>query len=141
MGNRAVITTRENYENNGIGIYVHWNGGRDSVEAFLDYCAYKGYRKPEEDCYGWARLAQVIANFFGGTNSIGMDTVNHLDCDNWDNGVYFIKDWKVSGRACFTGKEQRGYDRIEFLKAIDEKQPEEERLGAEYFDKLTNGGE
>lgn len=26
MGNRAVITTEENFENNGIGIYLHWNG-------------------------------------------------------------------------------------------------------------------
>ena len=37
MGNRAVITTKENMDNNGIGIYLHWNGGRDSVRAFLKY--------------------------------------------------------------------------------------------------------
>ena len=47
MGNRAVITTKENFENNGIGIYLHWNGGRDSVEGFLEYCRRKGYRSPE----------------------------------------------------------------------------------------------
>lgn len=58
-GNRAVITT----EDKRIGVYIHWNGGRDSVEAFLKYCELKGYRKPEEDCYGWARLCQVIGNF------------------------------------------------------------------------------
>ena len=131
MGNRAVITTRKNYENNGIGIYLHWNGGRDSVEAFLKYCEIRGFRAPDEDCYGWARMAQVIGNFFGGTLSIGIDTVNNLDCDNWDNGVYFIKGWKITGRACFTGKEQRGYDLREFLEAIDEKQPEAEQVGAE----------
>ena len=39
MGNRAVITT----ENKKIGIYLHWNGGRDSVEAFLKYCELKNY--------------------------------------------------------------------------------------------------
>ena len=30
MGNRAVITDIEKK----VGIYLHWNGGRDSVEAF-----------------------------------------------------------------------------------------------------------
>lgn len=30
MGNRAVITTEEKQ----IGVYLHWNGGRDSVQAF-----------------------------------------------------------------------------------------------------------
>jgi hypothetical protein len=34
MGNRAVITDNKQR----IGIYLHWNGGRDSVEAFLKYC-------------------------------------------------------------------------------------------------------
>ena len=31
MGNRAVITTKENFENNGVGIYVHWNGDIESI--------------------------------------------------------------------------------------------------------------
>ena len=63
MGNRAVITTRENFENNGIGVYLQWNGGRDSVSAFLEYCRLRNFRPPEEDNYGWARLIQIIANF------------------------------------------------------------------------------
>ena len=58
MGNRAVITTisAEPKDSTAIGCYIHWNGGRDSVEAFLTYCKLKGYRPPETDCYGWARL-------------------------------------------------------------------------------------
>jgi hypothetical protein len=65
MGNRAVITTEEYLKDeNTLGIYVHWNGGRDSVEAFLTYCKLKQYRTPEDDCYGWARLCQTICNFF-----------------------------------------------------------------------------
>lgn len=32
MSNSAYITTKENYENGGIAVYVHWNGGRDSVD-------------------------------------------------------------------------------------------------------------
>lgn len=105
MGNRAVITTKKNFENNGVGVYVHWNGGENSIKAFLAYCDIMNYRKPEDDCYGWARLCQVIGNFFGGTNSVGIDVVNKLDCNNYDNGVYFIKNWKIVGRKYEHGKE------------------------------------
>ena len=67
MGNRAVITTVDGWKNNGIGIYLHWNGGKDSIEAFLKYCKLRGFRNGD---YGMARLTQVIANFFGGELSI-----------------------------------------------------------------------
>lgn len=129
MGNRAVITTRENFENNGIGIYLHWNGGRDSVEGFLEYCKLRGFRSPDIDCYGWARLVQVIANFFGKDGlSIGVDTVNRLDCDNWDNGVYIIKGWEIVGREFFNYAEQNEYDRQEFMEDVDSCQPLKQQL-------------
>jgi len=139
MGNRAVITTKENFENNGVGVYLHWNGGRDSVEAFLTYCALKQYREPETDNYGWARLCQVIGNFFGGTCSIGIDTVNRLDCDNYDNGVYFIENWKIVGRKYFRGREQDAYRLIDMLVEIDEKQPKDEQLGKRKIEELLGG--
>lgn len=129
MGNRAVITTREDFENNGIGIYLHWNGGRDSVEAFLKYCELKGYRRPDKDNYGWARLCQVIGNFFGGANSVGIDVVSKLDCDNWDNGVYIIEGWKIVGREHFEGREQMNYKLEEMLIDIDKAMPKDEQLG------------
>ena len=138
MGNRAVITTEENFGKDGIGIYLHWNGGRDSVEAFLTYCNIKGHRAPEDDHYGWARLCQVIGNFFGGTTSIGIDTVNHLDCDNYDNGVYFIEKWEVVGREYFSGTEQRQYDLKEMLLEIDARQPEKEQVGKEKIEEWLN---
>lgn len=128
MGNRAVITTKKNWENDGVGIYLHWNGGRDSVEAFLKYCELKGYRSPSDDCYGWARLCQVIGNFFGGNTSIGIDTLWHLDCNNFDNGVYIIDGWEIVDRRYFDGQEQNGYDMNEMLLAIDEAMPEKERI-------------
>lgn len=104
MGNRAVITIAkydtkgkviENVDDNEIGIYLHWNGGYDSVNAFLKYCKLRKHREPEQDNYGWARLCQVIGNYLGGTTSIGIDTCNRLDCDNGDNGVYLIKNWEI----------------------------------------------
>ena len=129
MGNRAVITTKYNFENNGVGIYLHWNGGRDSVEAFLKYMELRGFRSPDVDCYGWARLCQVIGNYFGGTLSVGIDVINRLDCDNWDNGTYIIEGWKIVGREFFDGAEQKSYDLVEMMKDIDEKQPSHDQLG------------
>ena len=95
MGNRAVITTRKDLKD--IGVYLHWNGGRDSVEGFLTYCKIKGYCPPEHDNYGWAYLCTTIGNFFGQSGlSLGIDVASKLDCDNWDNGTYIIKDWKIT---------------------------------------------
>ena len=122
MGNRAVITT----EDRKIGVYLHWNGGRDSVEGFLKYCKDKGHRPPENDCYGWARLCQVIGNFFGGTTSIGINTLDKLDFDNRDNGLYIIKGWEIIGREYYSGKEQSEHDLDKMVKSIDERQPKEE---------------
>ena len=130
MGNRAVITTRENFNNDGVGVYLHWNGGRDSVQAFLTYCNMKGYREPTSDNYGWARLCQVIGNFFGGELSIGIDTCSDLDYDNYDNGTYIIDGWDIVDREYFNGNEQYNYDLYEMLCDIDNAQPTKEQLGA-----------
>ena len=152
MGNRCVITIAK-YDTNGnviekvdkneIGVYLHWNGGRDSVNAFLTYCKLKGYREPENDCYGWARLCQVIGNFFGGADSLGIDKCEHLDCDNYDNGVYLIKDWEIVGRVYKRSSEQNQYDLKEMLYDINENQPKKEQLDAEaidkYFEEIQNG--
>lgn len=129
MGNRAVITTKENFENNGVGVYLHWNGGYDSVSAFLKYCELKGYRTPDTDNYGWARLCQVIGNFFGGSTSLGIDTVDKLDCDNYDNGVYIIKGWEIVDRKYKRYAEQMNHDMKDMLMAIDNAMPKGEQIG------------
>lgn len=129
MGNRAVIKTN----NSNIGIYLHWNGGRDSVEAFLKYCELKNYRTPDKDSYGWARLTQVISNFLGGSTTIGIEELSKLDQDNYDNGVYVIKGWEIVDRKYFDGTEQNEYDLKEMLIDIDEAQPKNEQLGSDYL--------
>lgn len=129
MGNRAVITT----EDKQMGVYLHWNGGRDSVEAFLDYCDLQGFRSPDCDTYGWARLCQVIGNFFGGGLSVGIGLYDQLDTDNGDNGVYIIKGWRIVGREFNRHAEQNSYDHADMLHDIDDSQPEHMRLGA-YID-------
>jgi hypothetical protein len=124
MGNRAMIVTKEKTD----GLYLHWNGGRDSVEGFLKYCELQGFRSPETDGYGWARLCQIVGNFFGGSLSVGMSHYS-ADTKDWmDNGVYIIENWKIVERE-FDGSEQREYPLNEVLEAIDEKQPKHMQLG------------
>ena len=124
MGNRAVICT----EDKTLGVYVHWNGGRDSVEAFLLYCKMKGYRCPENDNYGWARLCQVIGNFFGGIYSVGIDRYDRLDTDNGDNGTYIIKDWRIVGKE-FEPLDELDIEQVKnMLDAINGSMPKEEQL-------------
>lgn len=98
MGNRAVITTPDK----DLALYLHWNGGRDTVEPLLKYCELQGYRPPSSDSYGWARMAQVVGNFFGGSLSLGIDP----------------------------SREESYHDFDEMLHAFDEAMPESLRLGA-----------
>lgn len=130
MGNRAVITTRQNFDNDGVGIYLHWGGSRGFVEAFLKYCELQKFRHPDEDNYGWARLCQVIANYYSGDRglSVGVDVVSNLDCDNYDNGTYIIEGWNIVGREYFNGVEDDCYDISRLIDEIDEAQPPKQRL-------------
>ena len=140
MGNRAVITTPKK----DLALYLHWNGGRDSVEPLLKYCELQGYCPPSTDSYGWARMAQVMGNFFGGTSGLGIDTFKRLG-DQGDNGVYIIDGWKIVDRIETAYDKDwnaigwrhiepcredsyHGYD--EMLRAYDEAMPEKLRLGA-----------
>lgn len=131
MGNRAVITTTKR----DMGVYLHWNGGRDSVEGFLEYCRMRGFRSPECDDYGWARLCQVVGNFMGASGlSVGIwpypgDTPA-LEAGS-DNGVYVTKGWRVVERVLpWDGfREQDEYPLRDMLLAIDAAQPEGQRLG------------
>ena len=131
MGNRAVITT----EAKDIGIYVHWNGGIDSVTAFLKYCELRGFR---DDDYGIARLTQIIANYFGGTLSIGITAHPEKWVRGCDNGMYVIKGWNIvehldmdenSNYIPCDVEFHEGYDITEMLIDIDNEQPEADRLG------------
>lgn len=130
MGNRAVITT----EGRDLSLYLHWNGGRDSVEAFLRYCDLRGFRAPDADDYGWARLCQVIANFMGANGlSVGISryTTDERE-DTGDNGIYVIRGWEIVGRVYpYDGFcEQDEYPLDEMLRDIDAAQPIDQQLGA-----------
>lgn len=135
MGNSAVITTAKSVREGGLGIYIHWNGGRDSVEAFLKYCELKQYRSLSgDDGYGVARLAQVIGNYFGGSTSVGIEYLKPSRNICTDNGYYIVDGWKIIGRIDAPSREQREYSMDEMLEDIDGSMPESERLGKEFFD-------
>ena len=100
MGNRAVITA-STLQTVGVGIYLHWNGGPESVLAFLDVARERGFRDPSGDeQYAMARLCGLICEFFGpGDSSVGIGPLDQLDCNNYDNGVYVIGEgWTVIDR-------------------------------------------
>lgn len=94
MGNRAVITFSENKASPCI--YLHWNGGRASVEAFIKAAKHLGlqscYRNTTEHQV-MDLLAEMIATHFFKTD-VGMTVYRHTygsaDADNWDNGVYVL---------------------------------------------------
>ena len=122
MGNRAIITTAENYSNNGAGIYLHWNGGRDSVEAFLTYAKLQGAGGDPD--YTIARLTQYIGNWFGGTSSLGIVPARCGAGD--DNGVYIINNNLdiIDRKEIPEGfREQNEYDLNEMVQDINDAQP------------------
>lgn len=107
MGNRAVIAIG-NEQQAKIGIYLHWNGGRASVEAFLAATRELMKSRGPDHQYGPARLVQVIGNFLGGSLSLGLDSLDQLDQDNGDNGVYFVnpESLQIVGRKYAPAEEQ-----------------------------------
>ena len=124
MGNRAVIAfvnDKGEQDKNSVGIYLHWNGGRDSVEGFLQTAKDYGLRSGS---YGVARLTQIIANGIGGTLSVGVDMLKNLDCDNFDNGVYWVdQNFNIVDREYISSpnfKEQQQYPLADFVKGLKE---------------------
>ena len=126
MGNRAIIKP----EGKDIGVYLHWNGGIDSVTAFLKYCELRNFRS-FDDSYGIARFCQVVGNFFGGGLSIGIQSgigETLYDAKYIDNGIYVVKGWEIV-RHIGEQEPREGYDLNDMLKEIDIRQPEKEQLG------------
>lgn len=115
MGNRAVITTLGNEK----GIYIHWNGGRDSVEPILWYC--KNLMPKTNFTHSDLERIAFVMELVGLNPE--MDDVNKLDCDNYDNGVYVVKNYKIVGRLFMRYDEQKTYNFTEFVMWINEHMP------------------
>ncbi len=98
MGNRAVITFDKNPTPNSLGVYLHWNGSPEYVYPFLEALDYYEVRDDSDPSYQLARFVQIVANFIGGTLSIGVDILDRLDCGNGDNGLYVVH--REGGKLC-----------------------------------------
>lgn len=133
MGNRALITS----VNKDLAVYLHWNGGRDSVERFCEYCSLRGFRPPSRDNYGYARLAQVAANYLGAEGlSVGVQDYMPGDGEDMDNGTYVLDGWRIAGRLDLPDgfREQRPGRMTPTLMTIDQAQPEAQQLGADFIE-------
>ncbi len=108
MGNRAVITFDTNSK--APCIYLHWNGGRASIEAFLQAAKAIGIDHGNiTDVQQMDDFANMIANKFFG-NPVGMNCYRELygqaDTDNYDNGVFIInRNFEITGRKFAHGEE------------------------------------
>jgi len=127
MGNRAVVCFDE-YNDDAIGIYLHWNGGRDSIEGFLNATRQVMGERLGDESYARARLIQVMGNFLGGNLSLGLGKCEDLDCNNFDNGVYIVssKTLQIIGREFNVGEEQSEFDEEDFAKECLKKMPKKE---------------
>ena len=132
MGNRAVIVGKES----DFGIYLQWNGGRDSVEAFLEYSRLKGHPGIVGSGDGIFALSTIITNFFGkhGYYVRPMKGDEAREARIWDNGIYIVEGNEIIERRSFEGKEQDDYELIDMLKRIDAAQPAEYQLGEEFIE-------
>jgi len=110
MGNRAVITFT-NHDTSPC-IYLHWNGGRASVEGFLKAAQQLEVlpSKFNHESEFLDKFAELIAERFFDCK-VGMtvyrEKYGRADTDNYDNGVYVI-DQKLAiiGRLYFRGSEE-----------------------------------
>ena len=114
MGNRAVIAFGGSHQK-APAIYLHWNGGRASVEGFLRAgreLGIKGTSAKTRD-----ELAKAIQSFFG-TGSVYPGTVAESDCDNRDNGLYIVdRNLEIIGREFHDGAEEIDAEKTEAIAA------------------------
>ena len=96
MGNRAyVVFTNEKETEFSPAVYLHWNGGPESVYTFIRAMQEYQCRGMEDLSYSCARFIQIVGNFFGGSLSLGIENVcDKKDLERFtpgDNGLYLVK--------------------------------------------------
>ena len=119
MGNRAVIT--QSTASNAPCIYLHWNGGADSVKGFLAVA--KNFDITGSPTEQMDILAELLAKHFFNCE-VNQKTVyrqeyGSSDTDNYDNGVYLIDSkWDLVDRLYKRYPEQKQWDSKEIAQEI-----------------------
>lgn len=107
MGNRAVIATETQTGYDVMpDIYLHWNGGWDSVSLFMQKLVDVMGDRITDVPYSWARLIGIIHNHIEPPLSLGVALPENTDRDNGDNGTYFVTflmDGSISVRNDYDG--------------------------------------
>jgi hypothetical protein len=107
------------------------------VAAFLRYAELAGLPPLTADGGGYAQLLTVLVNFVGNDGlTVALATFDSRrraeDFDS-DNGVYLVRGHEIVGRIAAPRIEQDAHDLNEMLHALDQAQPEADRLGG-YLD-------
>ena len=106
MGNRAVIT--EGTGDSTPCIYLHWHGGRASVEAFLAVA--RQLQKAAPDAFKTRverrDILHAICQDFIGSSAYALTYIEAY-ADNGDNGTYLINSkFEITGRKYFNYSEE-----------------------------------
>ena len=140
MGNRAHVIFVDNSGAISPAVYLHWNGGPESVYAFLRILGERGGFGVDVS-YMAARFAGIVAEFFGPEDCQSLGVVNGPKSitANWmsgftmtDNGAYVvtsdgISQWSVDrwlgGRDTYTPAKKcnREFVDKEYRSAVDDK--------------------
>ena len=128
MGNRAVLTFST--ASTAPAIYLHWNGGRASVEGFLQAAKAIGIRHAgSAHAKTMDALAETIARHFFGCH-VGITVYrfpyDQTDRDNGDNGVYILaEDMTIKSRKHrpADGEERNPKKTIEIFEHITARAP------------------
>ena len=109
MGNRAVVSFSTSPA--APSIYLHWNGGRASIEGFLAGCLDAGYAATGDQKQDMDEIERCLRPYFarnGECMSIYRQPVGRADCDNGDNGWYILDQstLAITGRLHNEGEEE-----------------------------------
>lgn len=117
-----------------LGVYLHWNGGRDSVEAFLRWAELAELPPLRKDGRGFTAFAAVLCNFFGNDgNTVEIEAIDPRNLTQHvteDNGIYLVEGWEIVGRLGAPTFEQNSYKLETMLAEIDKGQGVGDQLGA-----------
>lgn len=128
MGNRAmVVFADKDWKNLSCAVYLHWNGGPESIYCFLDEMDRRGIRV-DDPSYESARFVHIVGDFFDKDTITGLslglwngpkslDVANLGDFDT-DNGLYVVQRGYNEKTKKYTREVRRfkGYD--EFMKEM-----------------------
>jgi len=106
MGNRGTVVFTDGEDRFSPAIYLHWNGGPESVLAFLDELDRRGVRADQD--YEAARFIVLVGQFFdhekistlslgvvNGPASDSLEDLAKIHTDLGDNGVYLVNRTKT----------------------------------------------